>query len=450
MELFRMPPHHRPSPLHTVVMRNLLSFFLGLFSGLLYALARAVLLLDRLIARVCALAVWPRLRRSLQALRCHRAACATAAFVPFFLLPGALLTQHGTLITADGRPLGLIENMDTLSAAIAEIETSASTLAGQDYRLPVSITACPASAAAEHFLDDAALRSALVDAVDGLDTLALISVDDQPAGVCQTVGDAQTLLDRVKAQYATAADADVQFVQSVRVDRVIAETRLLSDPAALYGYLAPRLDVSATRSVTYTEQIPYETITRENDALAQTYRETVQQGRAGEAVVTAQITTVDGQEDSRTIVERTVLSRATDEIIEIGTKNIGIGTGELHAPLSSYTFTSAFKWRWGRLHGGVDLAVSEGTPVYASDNGKVIFAGSGGGYGNYVILDHNNGFKTLYAHNSDLLVSAGDIVAQGDKIALSGNTGNSTGPHLHFEVMVDDEKVDPQLYVSLA
>ena len=83
----------------------------------------------------------------------------------------------------------------------------------------------------------------------------------------------------------------------------------------------------------------------------------------------------------------------------------------------------------------------EGTPVYAADNGKVIVAGDlDNGYGSYIILDHQNGYKTLYAHNSELLVSVGDIVAQGDQIALSGNTGNSTGPHVHFEIQVNDER----------
>ena len=85
----------------------------------------------------------------------------------------------------------------------------------------------------------------------------------------------------------------------------------------------------------------------------------------------------------------------------------------------------------------------------ASDNGKVILAeNSGDGYGNYIILDHGNGFKTLYGHNSALCVSVGDIVSQGDLIAYSGNTGNSTGPHLHFEIHLDDEKVDPERFLS--
>ena len=431
-------------------MRNLLSFVFGLFSGLLYGLVRAVLLLDRLICLLYDLPLWSGIGRVVRSVGRQRAACALAVFVPLFFVPGTLLTQSGTMIYANDRPLGLVENSDTLSAA-AEIEQSASTLSDGAYTLPVSIETCTLRAPASQFLTEEELKSDLIDASGELDTLAVISVDGERAGVCRSAEDAQALLDRVKAQYTTAADENTDFLQTVRVDEVVAETDRVSDLSTLYEQLSPRLDVTSTRAVTYTESIPYETITRENDQLDQTYCATIQEGSEGEAVVTAEIQTVDGQEHGRTILERTVLSNATDEIIEVGTRNIGIGTGEFMVPISNYTFTSGFKWRWGKLHSGVDLAADEGTPVYAADNGKVIVAeNSGNGYGNYIILDHQNGYKTLYGHNSQLLVSVGDIVAKGDKIALSGNTGNSTGPHLHFEVHVGDEKVDPQQYISIA
>lgn len=432
-------------------MRNLLSFLFGLFSGLLYGLVRAILLLDRLIGLIYDLPLWPALGRAVRAAGRRRAVCAFAVFVPLFFVPGALLTQTGTMVYANDRPLGLVENPNTLSAAVSEIEQSASTLSDGAYTLPVSIETSTLRASESQFLTQDELKSDLIEASGELDTLAVISVNGEQAGVCRTAEDAQALLDRVKAQYTTAADENTDFLQTVRVDEVVAETDLVSDLSTLYAQLSPQLDVTSTRAVTYTESIPYETITRENDELDQTYCATIQEGSEGEAVVTAEIQTVDGQEHGRTIVERTVLSNATDEIIEVGTRNVGIGTGEFMVPLSSYTFTSGFKWRWGKLHSGVDLAVDEGTPVYAADNGKVIVAeDSGNGYGNYIILDHQNGYKTLYGHNSELLVSVGDIVAKGDKIALSGNTGNSTGPHLHFEIHVGDEKVDPQQYVALA
>ena len=432
-------------------MRNLFSFVFGLFSSLLYALVRVVLLLDRLICAVYALPLWRWLANAVRDIGRHRAVCAAVVFVPMMAVPGALLLHSGTMVYADGRPLGLIENPDTLSAAVDAIEQSASSLAGEDYTLPVTIETRTLRAPESQFLTDEELTDDLIAASGELDTLAVISVDGEQAGVCRTADDAQALLDRVKAQYTTAADENADFLQDVRVDSVVAQTSLTDDLGTLYSDLAPRLDVTSTRAVTYTETIPYETITQENDQLDQTYRATLQEGSAGEAVVTAEIQTVDGQEHGRTILARTVLSEATDEIVEVGTRNVGIGTGEFDLPVYGYTFTSGFKWRWGKLHSGVDLAVAEGTPVYAADNGKVIVAeDSGNGYGNYIIIDHQNGFKTLYGHNSELLVSVGDIVAKGDKIALSGNTGNSTGPHLHFEVHVNDEKVDPQQYLALA
>ncbi len=111
------------------------------------------------------------------------------------------------------------------------------------------------------------------------------------------------------------------------------------------------------------------------------------------------------------------------------------------------TLTSGFGYRWGRLHEGIDIAVGEGTSVAAAASGTVISAGWGGGYGNLVVIDHGGGIATAYAHNSRLLVSAGQNVGQGSVIAASGNTGHSTGPHVHFEVRVNGSAVDPVPYL---
>ena len=109
--------------------------------------------------------------------------------------------------------------------------------------------------------------------------------------------------------------------------------------------------------------------------------------------------------------------------------------------------TSGFGWRWGRMHEGIDLAVSSGTPVVASAAGTVIVAGWMGGYGNLVVIDHGGGISTAYAHNTSVTVGVGQQVAQGQLIAYSGNTGNSTGPHVHFEVRVNGGVADPLGYL---
>jgi murein DD-endopeptidase MepM/ murein hydrolase activator NlpD len=108
---------------------------------------------------------------------------------------------------------------------------------------------------------------------------------------------------------------------------------------------------------------------------------------------------------------------------------------------------SGFGMRWGRLHEGIDIAASTGTPIWAAAAGTVIHTGWLGGYGNLVVVDHGNGLATAYAHASAILVAVGQQVSQGETVSLVGSTGNSSGPHLHFEVRVNGIAVDPLLYL---
>lgn len=99
-------------------------------------------------------------------------------------------------------------------------------------------------------------------------------------------------------------------------------------------------------------------------------------------------------------------------------------------------------------HEGVDIAVKEGTPVVATATGEVVFVGWDKDYGNLVIIDHGNGFRTVYGHNNKVVASKGEKVFKGDVIALSGNTGHSTAPHLHYGILKDGEPVDPSPYLD--
>ena len=118
------------------------------------------------------------------------------------------------------------------------------------------------------------------------------------------------------------------------------------------------------------------------------------------------------------------------------------GDGSLIWPCSG-TISSYFGYRWGTLHHGLDIATPIGTPVVAAGSGTVIMAQYYYGYGNYVQINHGNGLVTGYGHLDSFNCSVGQTVNQGDLIALSGNTGHSTGPHCHFEVLVNGEFVDP-------
>lgn len=128
------------------------------------------------------------------------------------------------------------------------------------------------------------------------------------------------------------------------------------------------------------------------------------------------------------------------------------GSGIMIWPVSG-VITSPYGYRVHPIfgstiyHSGMDIGVDYGTPVVAADSGYVVEAGWLGGYGYAVVIDHGNGLSTLYGHNQSLAVSAGESVSQGQVISYAGSTGNSTGPHVHFEVRVNGETVDPAAYL---
>ena len=122
------------------------------------------------------------------------------------------------------------------------------------------------------------------------------------------------------------------------------------------------------------------------------------------------------------------------------------GSGNLVQPTNG-KFTSPFGQRWGRLHAGIDLAAPTGTPIRAAAAGEVILMGPTGGYGNYTCINHGDSVSTCYAHQSEFGTSRGATVEQGEVVGYVGNTGNSFGAHLHFEVRIDGRPVDPMDYL---
>jgi peptidoglycan DL-endopeptidase CwlO len=135
----------------------------------------------------------------------------------------------------------------------------------------------------------------------------------------------------------------------------------------------------------------------------------------------------------------------------------GAAGSELAGPISqgssgliwpaSGSISSGFGMRWGRLHAGVDIPLAQGTPLRAAASGTVAIAGWVGGYGNYTCIQHGGSLSTCYGHQSSIAVGVGQSVGQGQVIGYSGNTGNSTGPHLHFEVRINGSPVDPLGYL---
>ena len=152
------------------------------------------------------------------------------------------------------------------------------------------------------------------------------------------------------------------------------------------------------------------------------------------------------------LVQTTALRMAAPQMPSIGTSDSYLPQGK--GAMKGYiwpaqgVFTSGYGWRWGRMHKGVDVAGPVGTPIVASAPGVVSYAGyNDGGFGYLVEIDHADGSMTRYAHNSRILVSSGQQVAQGQQVSEMGSTGFSTGPHLHFEIHTPQGTVNPMAYL---
>lgn len=206
----------------------------------------------------------------------------------------------------------------------------------------------------------------------------------------------------------------------------------------------PELSVTSVEESTYEEDYYAEVQYIDNDEWYTTETVERQAPAPGHHEVTVLITKKNGQEEGREMIAETVMTEPVPQIIERGTKIPPIYI----KPLSGGRFTSGFKWRWGRMHKGVDWACPVGTSIMASCGGTVVQAGWMGGYGNCITLRHPDGRQTRYGHLSRILVKTGQSVKQGEKIALSGNTGRSTGPHVHFEIIINGSQVNPLNYLK--
>ncbi len=206
----------------------------------------------------------------------------------------------------------------------------------------------------------------------------------------------------------------------------------------------PYITVRTEEKTTYSRRIPFDVQTRRDDSYWPWQRIIKQAGRPGEMKVTATIIRENGQELSRDIVSEEKVREPVTQVVVQGTKTVPQhGTGRFILPAEG-KLTSGFGPRRGGFHTGIDLAMPVGTPIKAADSGMVTAAGWAGAYGLRIKIDHGEGeYVTLYAHLSRTKVSAGDVVKQGDVIGHSGNTGRSTGPHLHFEIRVNGTPRDP-------
>lgn len=407
----------------------------------------------------------------------------------------------GVEVFVGGVSYGFVESRDEILAVVSEIESETAEYLGRPYNLDADITYKLAYMDHARMVDKALLKEDLFADLDVISTKYVLLLDGEIIGahtsktslelLKQKVFDSKapegegmqtTFVQDITIEERTVANSYIKTLDEIEAELMANTTEMkvhnvekgdtFSKIAEKYGIstselkslnpdveetkiqigseirvaaAVPVVSVKSTQTITYNESIAYDVKVEYSDSMYKNQSKITQQGAVGTSEVVADVIYIDGVEVERVEVSRTIVKEPVTEVKVVGTKTppAKSATGSFRWPISG-TITSRYGYRWGsEFHTGLDIAKASGSSIVAADGGTVTLARWNGNYGYCVIIDHGNGYSTLYAHCSKLLVSKGQKVAKGEKIALVGSTGRSTGPHLHFEVKRNGKTINP-------
>lgn len=343
------------------------------------------------------------------------------------------LKVKATGIYVNGKKIGAVQDRKTAEKALKDV---ADKYTKQGDNIEVESV---------RFLEKVDIKTANTDLED-------LHSEDEMVDLLCTSGEKETVHKVVAGDtlHSIAKKYDVWEDQLLADNKGIDSKKLEVGSNIIVKQQAPVLTYEVVEKITYDKVIEHKVEEQKSADIYEGMTETQQAGSDGLSEITARVTLQNGKKVEEEDLVTTVKEEPVTEVVLVGTKERPptVGSGKYIWPLKdSFTQTSGFGSRWGRQHKGIDLAVSVGTTVYAADGGTVVEAQYSGSYGNVVMIDHQNGQETRYAHNSKLLVKKGDKVYQGQPIAKSGNTGRSTGPHVHFEIRFNGEPRNPLNYL---
>ncbi len=434
----------------------------------------------------------------------------TAVSVAIVALLLSLYTL-GTTAEYNGIALGTVGSARTVNAAVENVESiTRQTLNDADYTIDPSLLKTRTRVVPRSQLENSEeLQKQLSDQLGMVDYGYGLYVDGELVAATPFAGALDELLEQMKAGYRTPNTVECTFVEDVEIREgyvdsaymmnlgyiaeILSETKsaeitytvksgdvwseiadvnnMTSDellalnpgyePSVLHvgdvltiTNAVPYLTIVNVERQSYLQDVPY-SITYEDDAsMYEGDFSVLSAGEYGKADITANVTYVNGTETSREVVSSVTLKEPVAERQARGTKPrpTWLPTGNFRWPCNG-VITSYFGYRdvdvagASSFHNALDIANYTGAPIYASDGGTVVHSGWGGGYGYLVKVDHGNGFVTYYAHCSELYVSVGDHVYQGQHIAAMGSTGISSGSHCHFGILKNGTWVDPLNYL---
>ncbi|MBP2242659.1 murein DD-endopeptidase MepM/ murein hydrolase activator NlpD [Cytobacillus eiseniae] len=246
---------------------------------------------------------------------------------------------------------------------------------------------------------------------------------------------------------AHAHNLDVEQLLSINPG-LTEETLLQIDQELNVTVLKPYVQVIVDKEKYVKENVAFEKEVVEDSSMFKGDTKVKQEGKDGIREATYRISEQNGQAIAKELTKENILQEPVKHIVIKGTKVIpSRGDGSFIWPANGGYVSSKVGHRWGRMHKGIDIARPSNRTIKAADNGVVVSAGYDGSFGNKVVIDHKNGYRTLYAHLSSITVSVGQTISKGSKIGVMGSTGNSTGVHLHFEIHKNGKIQNPLNYI---
>ncbi|WWU64776.1 peptidoglycan DD-metalloendopeptidase family protein [Clostridium baratii] len=302
------------------------------------------------------------------------------------------------------------------------------------------------------------IKQNIVSSIEKDVTLKALNIDGKNIGYVTNKEEFNNAIKKVASAYSTNLNIDESKITSINVkgnisfkDEKVNISKLSSEEELADNIIKNKslIDVDIVVNDTRLVDIePSVKIERSEELLIGESK--VTEGKKGKKEQNINITYRNGEKKSVSVLSENIIEQSSSKVITKGTKSILNGTSAVFtSPTRGGTITSNFGERWGKNHNGLDIAGNIGDPVMAALDGKVKSTFyERDGYGNVVILEHEGGIETRYAHMSKIGVKTGDTVKKGDIVGEVGSTGRSTGPHLHFEVRVNGSPVDPQKYIG--
>lgn len=363
------------------------------------------------------------------------------------------IAAEAKAITVDGEPVAYLKNEEEANEALKQLKLQ--------YVSEEELQELEARATSKEPLP--ALAEGLSRLLD-VSFVEKVSISDEKISPDQVHSPADTVtllqkgtLEEKKYQVkegdvlgSIAVDHDLKTAELLALNPGMTEDTLLQIGQELnVTAYKPFLTVVVKKEQNKKETIKFETKVNENSDMFKGDRKVTQEGQDGEKTVHYEYKIINGVTAETNKLGESIIKEPITEIIEKGTKVVpSRGSGQLAWPTVGGYISSHVGYRWGRLHKGLDIARPSNYAIKAADNGTVVEAGYDGSFGNKVVINHNNGMKTIYAHMSSIHVSVGQTVSRGQQIGVMGSTGNSTGTHLHFELYINGALKNPLEYLN--